>query len=101
MALHKGSARILKVCSNIVADTTSFSFDAICDTIKSTTLANSIRSCVANLERFTEIIDFQWDETDFSCLGSSKVGTSVTLNMFTEKVSPLKTLITKKAQLSP
>ena len=84
MATHKGSAGVVKVGANTVAEVTAFSFDETADTIETTALANSAHSFVSDLVGWSGSVDCFWDETDTSGQGAMTAGASVTLNLYPE-----------------
>jgi hypothetical protein len=64
MAVHTGSAGLVKVGGNTVAEVTGFTLETTADVIETTALANSAKSFVASRSSFTATIECHFDETD-------------------------------------
>ena len=64
MAVHTGSAGLVKVGGNTVAEVTGFTLETTADVIETTALANSAKSFVASRSTFTATIECHFDETD-------------------------------------
>ena len=83
MAVHTGSAGLVKVGGNTVAEVTGFTIETTADVIETTALANSAKSFVASRSTFTATIECHFDETD-SGQEALDVGTQATLELYPE-----------------
>ena len=84
MAVHTGSAGLVKVGGNTVAEVTGFTLETTADVIETTALANSTKSFVASRSTFTATIECHFDETDTNCQRTLIVGASVNIFLHPE-----------------
>jgi len=84
MATHIGRDGIIKVGSNAVAELRSFSIEETGDTVEDTVMTDTARTYISTLTSFTGSADVFWDETDTSGQGALTVGSSVTINFYSE-----------------
>ena len=64
MAVHTGSAGLVKAGGTTVSEVTGFTLETTADIIETTALANSTKSFVASRTSFTATIECHFDETD-------------------------------------
>ncbi len=84
MAVHTGSAGLVKVGGNTVAEVTGFTLETTADVIETTALSNSAKSFVASRSTFTATIECAWDETDTNGQVALNEGQSVSLHLHPE-----------------
>ncbi len=84
MATHTGSAGVVKVASNTVAEVRNWSIDQSQDTVETTKLGDTVNTYKTTLSDSTGTIDCFWDETDTTGQGAMTIGASVTLNLYPE-----------------
>ena len=84
MATHVGTAGVVKVGSDTVAEVTGFNIDETNDTVEDTTLTDTSKTYIALRKDATGTIECHWDETDTTGQTALAVGSSVTLNLYPE-----------------
>lgn len=84
MATHTGSAGVVKVASNTVAEVRNWSIDQSQDTVETTKLGDTVKTFKTTLSDSTGTIDCFWDETDSTGQGAMTIGATVTLNLYPE-----------------
>ena len=84
MATHTGSAGTVKVGSNAVAELKSWSLDQSQDTVETTKLGDTVKTCTATQSTSSGTMDCFWDETDTNGQVACTIGASVTLNLYPE-----------------
>ena len=84
MATHTGSAGVVKVASNTVAEVKSWTLDQTQDTVEDTALGDTVKTLKATQSSSTGTIDCHWDETDSTGQGAMTIGATVTLNLYPE-----------------
>lgn len=84
MAVHTGSAGLVKVGGNTIAEVTAFTLETVADVIESTQLSDSAKSFEASRVSFTATIECAWDETDTSGQIALNEGQSVSLHLHPE-----------------
>ena len=84
MATHVGTAGVVKVGSNAVAEVTGFTIDESADVVEDTSLTDSSKSYKALRSDATATVECHWDETDSTGQGALTVGSEVTLNLYPE-----------------
>lgn len=84
MATHTGSAGVVKVASNTVAEVKSWTLDQTQDTVEDTALGDTVKTFKATQSSSTGTIDCHWDETDSTGQGAMTIGATVTLNLYPE-----------------
>ena len=84
MATHVGTAGVVKVGSNAVAEVTGFTIDESADVVEDTTLTDTSKSYKALRSDATATVECHWDETDSTGQGALTVGSEVTLNLYPE-----------------
>ena len=84
MAVHTGSAGLVKVGGNTVAEVTGFTLETTADVIETTALANSAKSFVASRSTFTATIECHFDETDTNGQRTLIEGASVNIFLHPE-----------------
>ena len=84
MATHTGSAGVVKVASNTVAEVRNWSIDQSLDTAETTKLGDTVKTYKTTLSESNGTIDCFWDETDSTGQGAMTIGATVTLNLYPE-----------------
>jgi|TARA_R100001460_G_scaffold26146_1_gene52774 hypothetical protein len=84
MATHVGTAGVVKVGANAVAEVTAFNIDQTTDTVEDTSLTDTSKSYKVLRNDATATIECHFDETDTTGQGALTQGASVTLNLFPE-----------------
>ena len=84
MAVHTGSAGVVKVGGNTVAEVTGFTLETTADLIESTQLSDSAKSFEASRVSWTATIECAWDETDTNGQVALTEGQSVSLHLHPE-----------------
>ena len=84
MATHVGTAGVVKVGTNAVAEVTAFNIDQTTDTVEDTALTDTSKSYKVLRSDATATIECHWDETDTTGQGALTQGASVTLNLYPE-----------------
>ena len=64
MATHTGSAGVVKVGTNTVAEVRNWTVDQSQDTVETTKLGDTVKTYKTTLSDSTGTIDCFWDETD-------------------------------------
>ena len=97
MATHVGTAGVVKVGSNAVAEVTGFTIDESADVVEDTTLTDTSKSYKALRSDATATVECHWDETDSTGQGALTVGSEVTLNLYPEGADAADTYYTGTA----
>ena len=84
MATHVGTAGVVKVGANTVAEVVGFNVDETNDTVEDTSLTDTAKTYLALRKDATGTIECHWDETDTTGQEALDVGSSVTLNLYPE-----------------
>jgi len=84
MATHTGSAGVVKVGANTVAEVRNWSVDQSQDTVETTKLGDTIKTFKTTLSASSGTVDCFWDETDTTGQGAMTIGATVTLNLYPE-----------------
>tara|TARA_R100001460_G_scaffold46884_1_gene84631 strand:- start:2862 stop:3251 length:390 start_codon:yes stop_codon:yes gene_type:complete len=84
MATHVGTAGVVKVGANTVAEVTGFNIDETNDTVEDTSLTDTAKTYIALRKDATGTVECHWDETDTTGQEALDVGSSVTLNLYPE-----------------
>ena len=84
MATHVGTAGVVKIGTNAVAEVVGFNVDETNDTVEDTSLTDTAKTYLALRKDATGTIECHWDETDTSGQEALDVGSSVTLNLYPE-----------------
>ena len=84
MATHTGSAGVVKVASNTVAEVRSWTLDQAQDTVETTKLGDTVKTYSPTLNMSSGSLECFWDETDTSGQVALAIGTTATLNLYPE-----------------
>lgn len=84
MATHTGSAGVVKVGANTVAEVRNWTLDQAQDTVEDTALGDTVKTYKTTLSSSSGTVDCFWDETDSSGQGAMTIGATVTLNLYPE-----------------
>ena len=84
MATHTGSAGIVKVGSNTVAEVRSFTLDTSAEILEDTALTDTSRTYAVGKKGATVSVECWWDETDTNGQIAIAEGNSVVLNLYPE-----------------
>lgn len=84
MATHVGTAGVVKVGANSVAEVTGFTIDESADVVEDTTLTDTSKSYKVLRSDATATVECHWDETDTNGQTALAVGSEVTLNLYPE-----------------
>tara|TARA_A100001201_G_scaffold131082_1_gene117116 strand:+ start:529 stop:918 length:390 start_codon:yes stop_codon:yes gene_type:complete len=84
MATHTGSAGLVKVGTNTVAEVRSFTLDTTAELLEDTTLTDTSKSFQVGKKGATASVECFWDETDTNGQIALAEGNSVTLNLYPE-----------------
>ena len=94
MAVHTGSAGVIKIGSNTVAEVTAFTLETTADVIESTQLSDTAKTYEVSRTGFTATVECMWDETDATGQVALIEGTAVTLLLYPEGADSLDTSYT-------
>ena len=84
MATHTGSAGIVKVGTNAVAEVRSFTLDTSAEILEDTALTDTSRTYAIGKKGATVSVECWWDETDTNGQIAIAEGNQVTLNLYPE-----------------
>ena len=84
MAVHTGSAGVIKIGSNTVAEVTGFTLETTADVIESTQLSDTNKTYVTSRKSGTVTVECMWDETDSNGQIVLQEATGVTLLLYPE-----------------
>ena len=84
MAVHTGSAGLIKIGSNTVAEVTAFTMETTADVIESTQLSDTNKTYEVSRKDGTVTIEAAWDETDSNGQIVLQEATGVTLLLYPE-----------------
>ena len=84
MAVHTGSAGVVKIASNTVAEVTAFTMETTADVIESTQLSDTNKTYEVSRKSGTVTIEAAWDETDSNGQIVLQEATGVTLLLYPE-----------------
>ena len=84
MATHTGSAGVVKLGTNTVAEVRSFTLDTTAELLEDTTLADTSKTFQVGKKGATASVECFWDETDTNGQIALAEGGSVTLNLYPE-----------------
>ena len=84
MATHVGTAGVVKVGANSVAEVTGFTIDESADVLEDSQLTDTSKSYKVLRSDATGTVECHWDETDTNGQTALAVGSSVTLNLYPE-----------------
>jgi len=84
MAVHTGSAGLIKIGSNKVAEVTAFTLETTADVIESTELSDTSKTYEVSRKSGTVTIEAAWDETDSNGQIVLQEATGVTLLLYPE-----------------
>ena len=84
MAVHTGSAGLIKIGSNTVAEVTAFTMETTADVIESTELSDTSKTYEVSRKSGTVTIEAAWDETDSNGQIVLQEATGVTLLLYPE-----------------
>ena len=84
MATHTGSAGLVKVGSNTVAEVRSFTLDTSAEILEDTALTDTSRTYAVGKKGATVSVECWWDETDTNGQLAIAEGNSVVLNLYPE-----------------
>ena len=84
MATHTGSAGIVKVGTNAVAEVRSFTLDTSAEILEDTALTDTSRTYAVGKKGATVSVECWWDETDTNGQIAIAEGNQVTLNLYPE-----------------
>jgi hypothetical protein len=84
MAVHTGSAGVVKIGSNVVAEVTAFTMETTADVIESTQLSDTNKTYEVSRKSGTVTIEAAWDETDSNGQIVLQEATGVTLLLYPE-----------------
>ena len=84
MAVHTGSAGLIKIGSNTVAEVTAFTMETTADVIESTQLSDTNKTYETRRKSGTVTIEAAWDETDTNGQIALQEATGVTLLLYPE-----------------
>ena len=84
MATHTGSAGLVKLGTNTVAEVRSFTLDTTAELLEDTTLTDTSKSFQVGKKGATASVECFWDETDTNGQIALAEGSSVTLNLYPE-----------------
>ena len=82
MATTKGSAGVVKVGSNTIAEVTDFSFEENSSEIETTALGDSARSFVSDLIGWSGTINCFWDPSETKGPQAMSTGASISLALY-------------------
>lgn len=84
MATHTGSAGIVKVGTNAVAEVRSFTLDTSAEILEDTALTDTSRTYAVGKKGATVSVECWWDETDTNGQIAIAEGNQVVLNLYPE-----------------
>jgi len=84
MATHTGSAGLVKVGTNTVAEVRSFTLDTSAEILEDTALTDTSRTYAVGKKGATVSVECWWDETDTNGQIAIAEGNQVTLNLYPE-----------------
>ena len=84
MATHTGSAGVVKVGSDQVAEVRSWTLDQTQDVVEDTELGDTVKTYKATLNSSTGTVECYWDETDTNGQEALTIGATATLNLYPE-----------------
>ena len=84
MAVHTGSAGVVKISSNTVAEVTAFTMETTADVIESTQLSDTNKTYEVSRKSGTVTVECMWDETDSNGQIVLQEATGVTLLLYPE-----------------
>ncbi len=84
MANHTGSAGLVKVGTNTVAEVRSFTINTTAELLEDTTLTDTSKTYQVGKKGATASVECFWDETDTNGQIALAEGQSVTLNLYPE-----------------
>ena len=84
MAVHTGSAGVIKIGSNVVAEVTGFTLETTADVIESTQLSDTNKTYVTSRKSGSVTVECMWDETDSNGQIVLQEATGVTLLLHPE-----------------
>jgi hypothetical protein len=84
MAVHTGSAGLIKIGANTVAEVTAFTMETTADVIESTELSDTSKTYEVSRKSGTVTIEAAWDETDSNGQIVLQEATGVTLLLYPE-----------------
>ena len=84
MATHTGSAGLVKVGSNTVAEVRSFTLDTSAEILEDTALTDTSRTYAVGKKGATVSVECWWDETDTNGQIAIAEGNQVTINLYPE-----------------
>ena len=84
MAVHTGSAGLIKIGANTVAEVTAFTLETTADVIESTQLTDTNKTFEVSRKSGTVTLEAAWDETDSNGQIVLQEATGVTLLLYPE-----------------
>ena len=84
MAVHTGSAGLIKIGANTVAEVTAFTLETTADVIESTQLTDTSKTYEVSRKGGTVTVEAAWDETDSNGQIVLQEATGVTLLLYPE-----------------
>ena len=84
MATHTGSAGLVKVGTNTIAEVRSFTLDTTAELLEDTTLTDTSKTFQVGKKGATASIECFWDETDSNGQIAIAEGSQVTLYLYPE-----------------
>ncbi len=84
MATHTGSAGLIKVGTNTVAEVRSFTLDTTAEILEDTALTDTAKTFQVGKKGATASIECFWDETDTNGQIALAEGSSVAMDLFPE-----------------
>ena len=84
MAVHTGSAGVVKIASNTVAEVTAFTMETTADVIESTQLSDTNKTYEVSRKSGTVTVECMWDETDSNGQIALQEATGVSLLLYPE-----------------
>ena len=84
MAVHTGSAGVVKIGSDVVAEVTAFTMETTADVIESTQLSDTNKTFEVSRKSGTVTVECAWDESDTSGQIALQEATGVTLLLYPE-----------------
>ena len=84
MAVHTGSAGVVKIASNTVAEVTAFTMETTADVIESTQLSDTNKTYKVSRKSGTVTVECMWDETDSNGQIALQEATGVSLLLYPE-----------------
>ena len=84
MAVHTGSAGVVKISSNTVAEVTAFTMETTAHVIESTQLSDTNKTYEVSRKSGTVTVECMWDETDSNGQIALQEATGVSLLLYPE-----------------